>query len=98
MWLTIKLFYQNRCEALNVELSKSQKKIIKRVTTFLKNGEFEKNQVNTEQIEREPIMKYELGGNLLFNLFILLFFFRFCVYIRPILHWFIIGRSTKIFL
>lgn len=66
MWLTIKLFYENRCEALNVELSKSQKKIIKRVTTFLKNGEFEKNQVNTEQIEREPIMKYELGGNLLF--------------------------------
>ncbi|XP_022178561.1 arginyl-tRNA--protein transferase 1 isoform X2 [Myzus persicae] len=52
--------YTIRCEALNFELSKSQKKIIKRVTTFLKNGECEKNPVNTEQAEREPIMKYEL--------------------------------------
>ncbi|XP_060856733.1 arginyl-tRNA--protein transferase 1 isoform X1 [Metopolophium dirhodum] len=52
--------YTIRCEALNVELSKSQKKIIKRVTTFLKNGECEKNPVNTEQAEREPIMKYKL--------------------------------------
>ncbi|XP_001944839.2 arginyl-tRNA--protein transferase 1 [Acyrthosiphon pisum] len=52
--------YTIRCEALNVELSKSQKKIIKRVTTFLKNGECQKNPVNIEQVESEPIMKYKL--------------------------------------
>jgi len=75
------LFYENRCEALNNELSKSQKKIIKRVTTFLKNGECEKNPVNTEQAEREPIMKYKLEGNLLFNLFVLLFFLDFFIII-----------------
>ncbi|XP_060845111.1 arginyl-tRNA--protein transferase 1 isoform X2 [Rhopalosiphum padi] len=48
-----------RCEALNFEISKSQKKIIKRVTAFLKNEEYEKNPINTEQAEREPLMKYE---------------------------------------
>ncbi|XP_026816887.1 arginyl-tRNA--protein transferase 1 isoform X2 [Rhopalosiphum maidis] len=51
--------YTIRCDALNFEISKSQKKIIKRVTAFLKNGEYEKNPINTEQAEREPLMKYE---------------------------------------
>lgn len=52
-----------RCEALNFELSKSQKKIIKKVTKFLKNGEYDKSSMNFEQVEREPQMKYELHGN-----------------------------------
>ncbi|XP_025200497.1 arginyl-tRNA--protein transferase 1 isoform X2 [Melanaphis sacchari] len=52
--------YTIRCEALNFEISKSQKKIIKRVSSFLKNGECEKCQVNTKQAEREPFMKYEM--------------------------------------
>lgn len=52
-------------------MSKSQKKVIKRVTTFLKNGVCEKNSVHTEQAEREPFMKCEVGG----NLFVFLSFF-----------------------
>lgn len=52
--------YTIRCEALKFEMSKSQKKVIRRVTTFLKNGECEKNLVHTEQAEREPFMKCEI--------------------------------------
>ncbi|XP_050062186.1 arginyl-tRNA--protein transferase 1 isoform X2 [Aphis gossypii] len=52
--------YTIRCEALKFEMSKSQKKVIRRVTTFLKNGECEKNPVHTEQAEREPFMKCEV--------------------------------------
>lgn len=48
---------------MNFELSKSQKKIIKKVTKFLKSGEYDKNPMNFEQVEREPQMKYELHGN-----------------------------------
>jgi len=67
MRLTIELFYENRCDALNFELSKSQKKIIKRVTTFLKNGECEKNPGITEHAERESIIRYAFEGKLTFN-------------------------------
>ena len=44
------------------------------MTTFLKSGECDKNVVNTEQSESEPFMKYEIKGNLLFNLFVFLSF------------------------
>lgn len=50
-------------------MSKSQKKIIKRVTKCLKDEECIKNcgGVDTEQAEREPLMDYESYGNLHFN-------------------------------
>ncbi|XP_025423003.1 arginyl-tRNA--protein transferase 1 isoform X1 [Sipha flava] len=51
--------YTIRCEALNFELSKSQKKIIKKVTKFLKCGEYETNTFDNEQAEREPLMNFE---------------------------------------
>lgn len=57
-------FFFNRCEALNFELSKSQKKIIKKVTKFLKSGECETNAFDNEQAEREPLINYESHGNL----------------------------------
>lgn len=66
-------------------MSKSQKKVIRRVTTFLKNGECEKNLAHTEQAEREPFMKCEVESNLF--VFLTFFLFRFkhlmqFVYIR----------------
>lgn len=61
--LNVDILQTCRCEALNFELSKSQKKIIKRVTKFLNSGEYDKSPMNFEQVEREPQMKYELHGN-----------------------------------
>lgn len=72
MYITIyQVILYYRCEALKFEMSKSQKKVIRRVTTFLKNGECEKNPVHTEQAEREPFMKCEVES----NLFVFLSFF-----------------------
>ncbi|VVC33832.1 Hypothetical protein CINCED_3A002030 [Cinara cedri] len=51
--------YTIRCEALDFQLSKSQKKIIKKLTKFLKSGICDKNPISIEQDEREPLMKYE---------------------------------------
>lgn len=51
---------------MNFELSKSQKKIIKKVTKFLKSGECETNIFDNEQAEREPLMNFESHGNLYF--------------------------------
>lgn len=68
------IYLKYRCEALNFELSKSQKKIIKKVTKFLKSGEYDKSTVNIEQVEREPQMKCEFHGNC-----IPFFNFMFCI-------------------
>lgn len=57
------IFFVNRCDVLDFQLSKSQKKIIKKVTKFLKSGECDKNTTDIEQAEREPCMKYEFHGN-----------------------------------
>jgi len=51
--------YTIRCEALRFQLSKSQKKVIKKVTHFLKCGEDYQNLINIEHVEREPLMKYD---------------------------------------
>lgn len=56
--------FKNRCNALDFKLSKSQKKIIKKVTTFLKSGECEKIPIDFEQATRESQLKHELQGNL----------------------------------
>lgn len=49
---------------MNFQLSKSQKKIIKKVTSFLKNGESNEYPIDVEQVEREHFMKYDSHGNL----------------------------------
>lgn len=59
---------KNRCQALDLQLTKSQKKILKKVTIFLKSGECDKSSFNTEEAEREPLMKFESHGNFHLNL------------------------------
>lgn len=62
---------KNRCQALDLQLTKSQKKIIKKVTTFLRSGECDKSSFNTEEAEREPLMKFESHGNFSFKFLII---------------------------
>lgn len=78
-YLYIVIILKNRCEVLDFQLSKSQKKIIKKVTKFLKSGECDKNPINFEQAEREPCMKYEFHGN--FYLLLLLSIYPIYIYV-----------------
>lgn len=58
---------KNRCQALDLQLTKSQKKVLKKVTKFLKSGECDKSSFNTEEADREPLMKYKSYGNFYLN-------------------------------
>ncbi|XP_050443106.1 arginyl-tRNA--protein transferase 1 isoform X2 [Adelges cooleyi] len=51
--------YTIRCDALDFQLSKSQKKIIKKVSRFLKSGKQEQNIWNSEEAQREPQEKFD---------------------------------------
>lgn len=80
------LFCKNRCEVLDFQLSKSQKKIIKKVTKFLKSGECDKNPTDIVQAEREPCMKYEFHGNLYLLLFLFIYPIYECYFLPAVLN------------
>lgn len=63
-YLLTHTFLFNRCDTLNFKISKSQKKVIKRVTRFLRSGECNTKLCGTEQTEQTIFINNESHSNL----------------------------------